>query len=221
MLETLYLTMWMQGDLGFGEPFHCLRDDQYHPWVSFLYGHLKDGALRASVRFYPWLASALFTMIPKSAFKAAQDHFAMSCEKLGRRMALQTDRKDFLSYILSGSDAKNMTMPELEATAALLIVAGSESTSTMMTATTNFLVRSPGKLDKLAKEVRDAFQNEKQITLSAVEQLPYMKVVFQEGMRLGPPVPTQIPRIVPPEGDVVCGRRLPGNVCFTSHSGFW
>lgn len=151
--------------------------------------------------------------------KAAQDHFAMSCEKLRRRMALTTDRKDFLSYILKGDEAKNMSQAELEATAALLIVAGSESTSTMMTATTNFLVRNPQKLEKFAKEIRDAFQTESEITLSAVEHLPYMKAVFQEGMRLGPPVPTQIPRIVPPEGDVVCGRMLPGNVSwhFSSH----
>jgi cytochrome P450 len=136
----------------------------------------------------------------------------MSCEKLRRRMALQTDRKDFLSYILPSEDVKRLTMPELEATAALLIVAGSESTSTQMTATTNYLVRNPTKLAKLVEEVRSTFKNDQDITLRAVENLVYLKAVLQEGMRLGPPVPTQIPRIVPPEGDVVCGHNLPGNV---------
>ncbi|KAF2185207.1 benzoate 4-monooxygenase cytochrome P450 [Zopfia rhizophila CBS 207.26] len=199
------------GDLGFGEPFNCLRDDKYHPWVSFLYGHLKDGALRASVRFYPWVSSLLFAFVPKSAYKAAHDHFAMSCEKLRRRMALKTNRRDFLSYILRENSDKGMTIPELEATSALLIVAGSESTSTMLTATTNYLVRSPWKLTKLTNEIRSTFSDESEITMGAVEHLPYLRAVLQEGMRMAPPVPSQIPRIVPPEGDIVCGNSLPGN----------
>jgi cytochrome P450 len=115
----------------------------------------------------------------------------MSCEKLCRPMALQTDREDFLSHILPSEDLKRLTMPELEATTALLIMAGSESTSTQMTATTNYLVRNPAKLAKLVTEIRSAFQCDSDITLRAVENLVYLKAVLQEGMRLGPPVPTR------------------------------
>jgi cytochrome P450 len=81
-----------------------------------------------------------------------------------------------------------------------------------MTATTNFLVRNPEKLARLVSEIRNAFIKEEDITLLSVEKLVYMKAVLQESMRLGPPVPSQIPRIVPPEGDIVCGHHLPGNV---------
>ncbi len=150
-------------------------------------------------------------MIPKSAYKAALAHFAYSSEKVARRIALKTDRKDFLSYILKANE-DGMTLPELEATSSIIILAGSESTSTMLTATTNFLLRNPSKLEKLAAEIRSSFKNESEVTMSALEHLPYLKAVFQEGFRMAPPVPTQIPRIVPPEGDVVCGHNLPGNV---------
>ena len=213
-LNHLRKSNQLKGDLGFGESFDCLKVEQYHFWVAFLFGHLKWGALRASVNFYPWISSLLFTLVPKSllSLKAHETHFAMSREKVQRRIAMQTDRKDFLSYILKANDEKGMTVPELEATSSVIILAGSESTSTMLTATTNFLVRFPSKLDKLTKEIRTTFTNEQEITLDALEQLPYLRAVFQEGFRVAPPVPTQIPRVVPPGGAVVCGHSLPGNV---------
>ncbi|CAG8978544.1 hypothetical protein HYALB_00012275 [Hymenoscyphus albidus] len=199
------------GDLGFGEPFDCLQNEQYHQWVSFLFGHLIAGALLASVNFYPWIFKALLALVPKSAHQAALAHHAMSCDKAKRRMNLRTDRKDIFSHVLALNDEKGLTLPELEATAAIIILAGSESTSTMLTGTTNSLMRNPEKLSKLTDEVRSSFRKESNITLDALEQLTYLRAVFQEAFRLLPPVPTQIPRIVPPEGDTICGHFIPGN----------
>ena len=171
----------------------------------------------ASVNFYPWVSSLLFALIPKSAYKATQAHFAMSSDKVRRRIATKTDRKDLLSYVLALNDENGLTLPELEATSSIIILAGSESTSTMLTGTTNLLLRNPAKLEKLIAEVRTSFTRESDITLDALEQLPYLRVVFQEAFRLTPPVPTQIPRIVPPEGDVICGRVIPGNASVLPH----
>jgi cytochrome P450 len=182
--------------------------------VSFLFGHLKDGALLASINFYPWLSWLLFALLPKSAHKAAEEHFALSCDKVQRRIDKETDRKDIFSHVLTLNDEKGLSLPELQATAAIIILAGSESTSTMLTGTTNLLMRNPAKLEKLVAEVRSTFNNETEMTLDALEQLPYLRAVFQEAFRLLPPVPTQIPRIVPPEGDTICGHVLPGNVSF-------
>jgi hypothetical protein len=114
------------GKLRLKGPCRCPRDDQCHPWVCFLYRHLKDGALRARGTFNPWLSSLPFASIPE---------------------------------MLSGSpgsfhDELCKTPPELGATAALLIVAGSEGMFTQMTATTNYLSRSPWKLKKLAVETQ-------------------------------------------------------------------
>ncbi len=166
----------------------------------------------ASINFYPWISSLLFALIPKSASKAAQAHFAMSSDKVRRRIGTDTDRKDLLSYVLAINGEKELTLPELEATSSIIILAGSESTSTMLTGTTNLLLRNPAKMEKLTAEIRTSFASESDITLDALEQLPYLRVVFQEAFRLAPPVPIQIPRIVPSEGDTICGRFIPGNV---------
>ncbi|KAL8832623.1 MAG: hypothetical protein Q9191_000139 [Dirinaria sp. TL-2023a] len=141
----------------------------------------------------------------------AQRHFEMSREKFQRRLKLQTDRKDIISYVLLNNQTSEITLPELEATSALLIVAGAESTASSLTATTNLLLRNRPKLEKLCEEIHASFDNESDITLSALEKLPYLQAVFQEGFRMAPAIPTQIPRIVPPGGDTVCGEFLPGN----------
>jgi cytochrome P450 len=172
----------------------------------------------ASVNFYPWISSLLVALMPKSAHRAAEAHFAMSSDKVRRRMALKADRKDLLSYVLTLNDDKGLTLPELEATSSIIILAGSESTSTMLTGTTNLLLRNPSKLEKLVAEVRTSFATESEITFDTLEQLPYLRAVFQEAFRLIPPVPTQIPRIVPPEGDIICGQVIPGNVSAVSTS---
>jgi len=203
--------------LGFGEPFGCLEQEQWHEWVSFLFAHLKAAALLASISFYPTLKNLLFRLLPKSAFEQARKHHDMSADKVNRRLARGAeDRKDVLSFLLNVKDGV-MTAGEMEGTAATLILAGSEGTSALLTAVTNFLVRHPEKLAKLENEIRTEFASEDEITLTRLEHLPYIEAVLREGMRVAPPVPTSIPRIVPPGDDIVNGVRLPGGTFIGLH----
>ena len=36
-----YATFDLAGDLAFGEPFNCLKDSTYHPWISLIFSNLK------------------------------------------------------------------------------------------------------------------------------------------------------------------------------------
>ena len=166
----------------------------------------------ASINFYPLIKPVLFAFIPKKAFDEAREHHDMSSDKLRRRIKEKAERKDIMSYLLRNVGEKGMTIPELEASAATLILAGSEGTSALLTATTNFLVRCPEKQTKLADEIRSSFASESEINLERLEKLPFIKAVFDEAMRITPPVPTAIPRIVPPDGDVICNEIVPGGV---------
>ena len=165
----------------------------------------------ASINFYPTLKWILFKCMPKSVFAKAVAHHNMSADKVKRRLQRKTNKKDIISYLVK-EDRAVMSIGELEATTATLILAGSEGTSALLTSTTNLLVRNPEKLQRLTKEVRTSFQSESEIVLDKLEKLPYIEAVLREGMRVAPPVPTAIPRIVPPLGDIVSGIRLPGNV---------
>jgi len=51
-----------------------------------------------------------------------------------------------------------------------------------------------------------------------VGKLPYLSAVIEEGLRMAPPVPSGLPRVVPADGGMVCGEWLPGGVSWVSSS---
>jgi cytochrome P450 len=77
-----------------------------------------------------------------------------------------------------------LTLPELQATASVIIVAGSETTVSVLTGAINYLVRNPAKFDRICLEIRARFSNEDDMSLAALEDLSYLNVVIQEGLRL-------------------------------------
>ena len=65
---------------------------------------------------------------------------------------------------------------------------------------------------RLTKELLTAFTSEDEIDMLSVEKLPYLCAVTEESLRIFPPGVNTQPRITPPEGNVVLGEMIPGNV---------
>ena len=209
-----FITFDIVGDLGLGESFNCLQDTNLHPWVALIFSHFKASTFLASVKFYPFLESLLRRCIPTSLLNKQRTHYQFVVEKIARRVNLETPREDFMTNILNANDngKQEMTVEEITSTFNILIVAGSETTATVLSGITNYLIQNDEPLQKLKDEVRGFFKAEKDITLAAVAKLPYLNAVIQEGLRLCPPVPAGLPRLVPPGGDTVCGVWLPEDV---------
>ena len=84
---------------------------------------------------------------------------------------------------------------ELEANSNILIIAGSETTATLLSGATYWILRNPEALAKLTDEVRSVMKSEPEITAQkASAELPYMLACFDEAFRLYPPVPTGLQR---------------------------
>jgi cytochrome P450 len=96
--------------------------------------------------------------------------------------------------------------------AGLMVIAGSETTATLLSGATYFLTTHPVVLKKLTEEVRSRFRDESEITLSSVNSLNYMLACLNESLRCYPPVPINAPRVVLPGGAVIAGHAVPGNV---------
>lgn len=105
-----------------------------------------------------------------------------------------------------------MSKPEIEETADTLIIAGSETTASVLSGVTYFLTTHPEVMAKLANEVRTAFQSENEITVLSVQKLRYMLAVLDESMRVYPVVPMGLTRVVKPGGDYICERYIPEGV---------
>lgn len=67
-------------------------------------------------------------------------------------------------------------------------------------------------ISSLVQEIRNSFDTEDEITFERLANLQYLNATINEGLRLCPPVPIMLPRLVPEGGDTVCGMWMPGGV---------
>ena len=100
---------------------------------------------------------------------------------------------------------------ELESTASGFVVAGSETSATLLTFATWFLLRNPTHLQNLTNEVRAAFESDSEITMLSVNNLPYALAVLEETLRLYPPGAGIPPRMTSQDGPgaAVLGKYVP------------
>lgn len=207
-----FTTFDIIGDLAFGDPFGSLETSELHPWVRMIFDGIKGGTMLRCARYWPSLSYLLNKLISKKLIEKRDAHQALSSEKVAKRLQQGSERKDFTSYILRHNDEKGMTTKEIEVNANLLIIAGSETTATLLSGCTYYLLKNPMVLHKLTREVRGAFKNENEITISEVSRLEYLMAVVDESFRLYPPVPTGLPRIVPKGGEDIDGGFVPEGV---------
>jgi cytochrome P450 len=206
-----FTTFDIIGDLAFGEPFGCLEESRYHPWVyAILDGAKNIGRFTAQQWYFGGLA-ALVRRQFRSPLKVQVD---LARERVQRRLGLEANRPDFLEALITAEDddGRKLEFQEVVSNARLLAIAGSETTATALTGAAYFLAAHPDVQKKLADEVRTTFASEDEIDLFSVSRLSYLLAVLDESMRLFPPVPAHLPRVCQLGGSVVCGYHLPEGV---------
>lgn len=100
-------------------------------------------------------------------------------------------------------------MDKLIVNSGALILAGSETTATLLCGVTYLLTTHPDVLKKLTDEVRSSFVDDAEITLISVNKLHYMLACLKEGLRRYPPIAGVLPRQVPKGGAMVAGHFVP------------
>jgi cytochrome P450 len=219
-VDLLYWYNWTTfnfiGDQAFNVPFDCLRAESYCFFVSNIFHHIKANNFVRMVKEYPGVTKLVGLLMPRGLKEATDNHEILTVERVEAKMALETDRPEFLGPILKNQDEKagGMIKPELMGVADLLIIAGWETTATLLSGVTYHLLRNPRVIEKLVAEVRSKFTSEDQINLTSVQSLDYMLAVLDEALRIYPLSPTGLPRVVPKGGDYICGKWIPGGVSY-------
>ncbi|KAL7274792.1 hypothetical protein RUND412_002291 [Rhizina undulata] len=132
-----------------------------------------------------------------------------------KRLKMGAERKDFFGCILSAreSDPSAYSIGDLQAEARLLIVAGSDTTATLIAGALFYFTRNLSTKEKLMAEVRSKFSSLNKIRLSkTIESCYYLKACVEETLRMSPSGPGILPRVVLPGGLRIGDKFIPTGV---------
>ncbi len=213
-----YATLDIIADLTFGESFYGLDGDNEHSWILGFFLGAKFGSVRNSLsRFHPidkifgWIFLRLTAKNRATSWRVATD-------KITRRLDmgdLGPSRSDFITPIVGRLDetqTKGITRKELNTNGLAVVIAGCQLTTVALATSTYLLMRYPETLRQLTKEIRGSFESEADITIPSTMNLPYLSAVINETLRIHHPTPINLPRIVPPEGQMIDGHWISGGV---------
>jgi len=121
-----FCTFDIVGDLAFGDPFGALEAKEEHFWMRVIDIALDAPHYMASLQKYP-LGQYVKEWLLPSKFKSARvEHLQYSREKVTRRMDSPTDRKDFLTEILSQKEVRKPQSGRYNLILALSLSPGAE-----------------------------------------------------------------------------------------------
>jgi cytochrome P450 len=130
----------------------------------------------------------------------------------------ESERRQDMFYFLRAAQNPDSGLPafdedNLRAESSLLIIAGSDTTAVSLSSIFFYLASDLQRCQKLTDEIRRIFGSEREITLgSKLQSCLYLKACIDEGMRLTPAVPSEVPREVLPGGISILGTYYPPGV---------
>ena len=122
---------------------------------------------------------------------------------------------DFFKSLLTDKEGQplGLEIGEMVAECALLLNAGSDTTSIVTTGTIFLLTKWPRAAEKLRRELDEALEgsDENVCAYDAVKNLPYLRACIDEAMRMRPPLRGGLPRVTPAGGMSIAGEWIAGN----------
>ncbi|PQE16392.1 cytochrome P450 protein [Rutstroemia sp. NJR-2017a BVV2] len=175
-----------------------------------------DGPAHGNVNMVRWFNFTTSDLIGDLCFSQVSKEPNTSTCSTPRTNPLG-DRRDFMSYILRHNDERGMSRDEIMKTSGTLIVAGSESTATLLSGALFHLLKSPQNLRILVDEIRATFDTIADMNFIKLTNIRYLNACLQEAFRMYPPVPGVLPRRVPQGGSTINGYFLPENTSVGVH----
>ncbi|KAJ6092284.1 cytochrome P450 [Penicillium canescens] len=143
------------------------------------------------------LVVTLTRLVFPSTMAVQNKNSQYSRQQVTKRLAKKVNRKDFLSTIVEHYEEGTVTKEEMTAHVSTLTIAGGETVSTFLAATTYYLLQNPDCYKRLQSEIVNRFTSYGEINATAARQLPYMQAVISEGLRIYPPGSQGFPRLSP------------------------
>ncbi|KAI4936817.1 uncharacterized protein J4E92_001542 [Alternaria infectoria] len=104
-----------------------------------------------------------------------------------------------------------LTRPVMDMNGELFMLAGTETTATLLSGLTYLLLVHSESMAKLVEEIRTTFNSSDDMSMEVTAGLPYLNACMKEAFRHYPPVPIGLPHLTPAEGSTICGYYIPPN----------
>jgi benzoate 4-monooxygenase len=207
----------MIGDLAFGQPFGMLEKGKditeirmtaespvtYASAVEVLNRRGEvSGTLGCLPALKPW-AKYLPDPFFKQGLAAVENLAGIAVARVSARLDGESEpgRVDLLARLMEGKDENGEPMGRQELTAEALtqLIAGSDTTSNTSCAILYWILKTPGVLQKLRRELDEAIPEGIDVpSFEMVKDLPYLHNVIQESLRIHSTSSLGLPRVVPP-----------------------
>ncbi|KAK7735282.1 hypothetical protein SLS53_007673 [Cytospora paraplurivora] len=126
-----------------------------------------------------------------------------------RESGIEKKQQDMVASFM----AHGLTQAQCEVETLFMFVAGSDTTAAAMKITMLYILSTPRVYQRLKAEIATALREGKAsspIAQSEARALPYLQAVIYEGLRIRPVTASSLSKKVPPEGDTVHGKFIPG-----------
>ncbi|KAH0349341.1 cytochrome P450, partial [Aureobasidium melanogenum] len=199
------------GQLCFGEPLGAIVGPDALDLANILNKLLKMSTVLGHVwGQIAWVDNPLTRFIGMK--NPIQDSFEWASRVVQQHE--EADRSsvepDTVDYFLNWRDAQGKPATHLEVVEGAFAVtgAGADTVAIAMRAALYHLNTNPAVLQKLREEI-DVFDADGPLSYKQTQQLPYLKAVVRESLRMYSPVPAQLYRIVPSGGLSIDDRFIP------------
>ncbi|GJP97092.1 hypothetical protein AlacWU_09991 [Aspergillus niger] len=198
------------GNLTFGKSFGMLEAHQDH-WAI---DSLKKVMIPLGFAFPTWFFRVVISIPGLS--RAWQRLFDFCGQRMLERIKTPAEIPDIASVLvapLKGQQPSQEQWELLRGDAQLVVLAGGDTTATTLSAAVYQLVQHPEQVQRLRDEVSPYIAGPSHEVLhEKIANLPHLNAIINETLRLHPPAATALQRKTPPEGIIVDGVHIPGNM---------
>ncbi|EOD46325.1 putative cytochrome p450 protein [Neofusicoccum parvum] len=203
-----FTTFDIMADLTFSESLGLLDGNDYNDWVRAIVNNWQFIVVMRMLKSYKTFFAIFSWFIPKQWREERLKMFNYAAVRVNRRLERGTTKSDIWDQ-MQQRDA-SITVAEMHANAEVFMVGGSETTATLLSGLTYYLLTNPEKMGKLKQEIRTACPRDEDVTVERLQGLKYLHACVEEALRHYSPSVIGHVRIVPEEGGSVCGGWLPG-----------
>ncbi|KAF5660328.1 cytochrome P450 monooxygenase 3A17 [Fusarium denticulatum] len=180
-----FITIDFIGELTVSESFHCLENNDYHPWIHSIFAGIRGVALNRVLGYFePLRILVKWTKINRDV--AADEGVRQFARQLTQNRLSYGDRKinacnDITTFMLkkTSDGRERMSSQEIITTTPVLVISGSETTAAALSGLWFYLLQDAERHQVVCEEIRTRYDSEKSITFQNTAELMYLNACIE------------------------------------------